>query len=89
LIVLTNVSKSYGPAHALYPTSFTVDSERCLALVGSSGSGKSTLLRLILGLIAPDSGSISIAGEPMEPGRAQVLRLRMGYVIQDGGLFPT
>ena len=88
MIVLTNVSKSYGPAHALYPTSFTVDSERCLALVGSSGSGKSTLLRLILGLIAPDSGSISIAGEPMEPGRAQVLRLRMGYVIQDGGLFP-
>ena len=88
MIVLTNVSKSYGPAHALYPTSFTVDSERCLALVGSSGSGKSTLLRLILGLIAPDSGSISIAGEPMEPGRAQALRLRMSYVIQDGGLFP-
>jgi osmoprotectant transport system ATP-binding protein len=88
VIVLTNVSKSYGPARALSPTSFTVDAERCLALVGSSGSGKSTLLRLILGLIAPDGGSISIAGEPMDPKRAQMLRLRMGYVIQDGGLFP-
>jgi osmoprotectant transport system ATP-binding protein len=65
-----------------------VDAERCLALVGSSGSGKSTLLRMILGLIAPDSGSITIDGELMEPRHAQTLRLRMGYVIQDGGLFP-
>ncbi len=88
MIVLTNVSKSYGAKRALSPTSLTVDAERCLALIGSSGSGKSTLLRLVLGLIVPDTGSIAIAGETMEPRAAQRLRLRIGYVIQDGGLFP-
>jgi osmoprotectant transport system ATP-binding protein len=97
VIVLANVSKSYGDEstsasdgrqHALWSVDLTVESERCVALIGSSGSGKSTLLRLVLGLIVPDSGSIMIAGEPMQPDTAQKLRLRVGYVIQDGGLFP-
>jgi osmoprotectant transport system ATP-binding protein len=88
VIVLKNVSKSYDSKHALLPIDLTVEAERCLALLGSSGSGKSTLLRLILGLVAPDTGSIEIAGEPMEVRTAQRLRLRVGYVIQDGGLFP-
>jgi osmoprotectant transport system ATP-binding protein len=88
VIVLANVSKSYGSKHALLPIDLTVDAERCLALLGSSGSGKSTLLRLILGLVAPDTGTITIAGELMEARTAQRLRLRVGYVIQDGGLFP-
>lgn len=66
----------------------SVDAERSLALIGSSGSGKSTLLRLVLGLIAPDTGTIRIAGELMMPESARRLRLRTGYVIQDGGLFP-
>src|SRR5882762_8671291 len=66
----------------------TVDAERCVALIGSSGSGKSTLLRLVLGLVAPDTGTIRIAGELMTPESARRVRLRAGYVIQDGGLFP-
>src|SRR3954452_19969920 len=88
VIVLANVSKSYGSKRALLPIDLTVEAERCLALIGSSGSGKSTLLRMMLGLIVPDTGSITIAGERMEPRTAQRLRLRVGYVIQDGGLFP-
>jgi osmoprotectant transport system ATP-binding protein len=88
VIVLANVSKNYGQSVALSPTDLTVDSERCLALVGPSGSGKSTLLRLVLGLISPDRGSVTVAGERMEGATARTLRLRMGYVIQDGGLFP-
>jgi osmoprotectant transport system ATP-binding protein len=97
VIVLTNVSKAYGDESALASDGrklalssidLTVESERCVALIGSSGSGKSTLLRLVLGLIVPDSGTITIAGEPMQPDTAQRLRLRVGYVIQDGGLFP-
>ncbi len=88
MIVLTNVSKKYAHNRALSRTDLTVDAERCLALVGPSGSGKSTLLRLVLGLVQPDTGSISIAGDPMERSTAQRLRLRIGYVIQEGGLFP-
>jgi osmoprotectant transport system ATP-binding protein len=88
VIDLSNVRKSYGAKTALAPTSVTVEAERCLALVGPSGSGKSTLLRMVLGLVRPDAGSVTVAGERLDAESAPQLRLRMGYVIQDGGLFP-
>ena len=59
-----------------------------LALIGPSGCGKSTLLRLVVGLLSPDRGRITIGGVPMEPATRRALRLRIGYVIQEGGLFP-
>jgi osmoprotectant transport system ATP-binding protein len=61
---------------------------RCLALIGPSGCGKSTLLRLVIGLISPDEGEIRIGSTLLEPATRRRLRLRMGYVIQEGGLFP-
>jgi osmoprotectant transport system ATP-binding protein len=88
VIVLSRVSKRFGQKAALAPTDLTIEGERCLALVGPSGSGKSTILRLVLGLVAPDEGTISIAGERLDARTAPDQRLRMGYVIQDGGLFP-
>jgi osmoprotectant transport system ATP-binding protein len=88
VIALTNVKKTYGRKRALGPIDLLVEKERSLALVGPSGSGKSTLLRLVLGLLTPDTGLVTIAGEAMTRARAQKLRLSMGYVIQDGGLFP-
>jgi osmoprotectant transport system ATP-binding protein len=88
VIVLTSVEKRFGAKLALAPTDLTAETGRCLALVGPSGSGKSTLLRLILGLFTPDAGTIAIAGEKLDRQSAPALRLRMGYVIQDGGLFP-
>jgi osmoprotectant transport system ATP-binding protein len=88
VIVLSQVQKSFGQKVALAPTDLTIEGERCLALVGPSGSGKSTLLRLVLGLVAPDRGTITIGGERLDARTAPGLRLRMGYVIQDGGLFP-
>ncbi|NHZ69972.1 MAG: ATP-binding cassette domain-containing protein, partial [Thermotogales bacterium] len=57
-------------------------------LIGPSGCGKSTLLRLIVGLCQPDSGSITLEGELLTPANLQQMRRRMGYVIQEGGLFP-
>ena len=57
-------------------------------LIGPSGCGKSTLLRLIIRLIEPDSGSIEFNGEPITAENINVLRRRIGYVIQEGGLFP-
>jgi osmoprotectant transport system ATP-binding protein len=58
------------------------------AVIGTSGSGKSTLLRLLLGLEWPDSGSITIDGTAMSREARLALRRRIGYVIQEGGLFP-
>ncbi len=59
-----------------------------LAIVGSSGSGKTTLLRLTNRLIEPDSGRITIDGEDVRGIDPVLLRRRIGYVFQNGGLFP-
>jgi osmoprotectant transport system ATP-binding protein len=57
-------------------------------LIGASGSGKSTLLRLMLGLLLPETGQVEFDGVVLTPANARTLRRRMGYVIQEGGLFP-
>jgi osmoprotectant transport system ATP-binding protein len=88
LITLENISKSYGGRVALATTTVSLPGERTLALIGPSGCGKSTLLRLVIGLITPDSGRILIGGTPLTPETCRDLRLKIGYVIQEGGLFP-
>jgi len=88
LVKLEDVSKCYGDAIALYPTSLSVQSGKTTVLIGPSGCGKSTLLRLIIRLIAPDSGSIELDSKRVTPENINALRRRIGYVIQEGGLFP-
>src|SRR6201993_2162720 len=88
LVQLKDVSKNYGDTPALNPTSLSVDSGKTTVLIGPSGCGKSTLLRLIIRLIEPDSGSIEFDGKPVTPDNINALRRRIGYVIQEGGLFP-
>jgi osmoprotectant transport system ATP-binding protein len=87
-ISLRDVSKRYNGHAALQTTDLEVVSGRTTALIGPSGCGKSTLLRLIVGLIEPSSGSIEMEGRTIAPSTVQELRRKMGYVIQDGGLFP-
>lgn len=88
LVKLADVSKRYADAAALYPTDFSIERGNTTVLIGPSGCGKSTLLRLIIGLIEPDSGSIEFDGEPISSDNIDALRRRIGYVIQEGGLFP-
>ena len=89
VIELTDVTKSYGGREFRAPgVSLRVEAEQCVALVGPSGSGKSTLLRLALGLLTADSGEVTVGGDRLVPATVGRLRLRMGYVMQDGGLFP-
>ena len=57
-------------------------------VIGPSGSGKSTLLRLLAGLEVPDAGRVLADGEALEATRMLEHRRRLGYVIQEGGLFP-
>lgn len=87
-IVLRGVSKRYDGHFALQPTDLAIESGLTTALIGPSGCGKSTILRLIVGLIDASSGRIEIEGNAVAPQTVQGLRRRMGYVIQDGGLFP-
>ncbi|MFC5526339.1 ATP-binding cassette domain-containing protein [Rhodanobacter ginsengisoli] len=81
-------SKRYGKVCALDRIELDFAAGSTTALIGSSGSGKSTVLRLLLGLDQPDSGCIRIDGRRLEPADVLALRRRVGYVIQDGGLFP-
>ena len=85
---LVRVSKRYGDTVALHPSDLTIKSGQTTVLIGPSGSGKSTILRLIIRLVAPTSGTIRLAGVVLDRDNIRSLRHRMGYVIQDGGLFP-
>jgi osmoprotectant transport system ATP-binding protein len=88
MLELIGVSKSYSGVQALHPTDLTIPPGRTTVLLGPSGCGKSTLIRLMIGLIRPDSGSVRFEGTPLAPDNVLELRHRMGYVVQDGGLFP-
>jgi osmoprotectant transport system ATP-binding protein len=87
-LALRGVRKRFGAREALRGLDLACGRGETVALLGSSGCGKSTVLRLCLGLIQPDAGSVHVDGRRMEPDAAPGLRRRMGYVIQDGGLFP-
>jgi osmoprotectant transport system ATP-binding protein len=85
---LRGVSKVYDQIPALATTDIDIPSDRCTVFIGPSGCGKSTLLRLLMGLTRPTSGTIRFDGAEVVPETSLLLRQRMGYVIQDGGLFP-
>ena len=88
MIQLNNVSKHFGDVVALHPTDMSIAEGETTILIGPSGCGKSTILRLIVGLLEPTTGYVKLKEERVSPANILELRRRMGYVIQDGGLFP-
>lgn len=78
----------YGSKQALFDITMPIPRGKVTAIIGPSGCGKSTVLRLVLGLLKPDRGEIRFGGTPVTPASALALRQRVGYVVQDGGLFP-
>jgi osmoprotectant transport system ATP-binding protein len=88
VISVTDVSKTFGGATALAPTTLAFAPGRITVVIGPSGCGKTTLLRVMLGLVTADSGSVMLNGEALSAQNAETLRHRVGYVIQEGGLFP-
>jgi osmoprotectant transport system ATP-binding protein len=88
MIVLRDVTKRFGSRVAVDRVSLAVASGTTHVLLGGSGSGKSTILKMILGLLSPDEGSIAVDGQPVRGigGRADARRI--GYVVQEGALFP-
>lgn len=85
---LRNISKRFGLVEALRALDLTIEAGRTTVLIGPSGCGKSTVLRHMIGLTQPDIGHVRFEGETLTPDNAVSLRRKMGYVIQDGGLFP-
>ncbi len=82
---LDAVRVSYGGVDALAPTTLSIAQGETVVLLGPSGSGKSTLLRCLIGL-SPYDGTLRFGGAEINDWRP--VRRRLGYVIQEGGLFP-
>jgi osmoprotectant transport system ATP-binding protein len=89
MIVFDAVTKRYADGTvAVNRLSLTAPTGKVTVLVGPSGCGKTTSLRMVNRLIAPSSGVISLDGEPTAAMDVALLRRRIGYVIQNAGLFP-
>jgi osmoprotectant transport system ATP-binding protein len=87
-MALRGAGRTYGAVTALHPTDFEAAPGTTTALIGPSGCGKSTMIRLMVGLIEPSAGSVEFDGRPLLAASLMEARRRIGYVIQDGGLFP-
>jgi osmoprotectant transport system ATP-binding protein len=88
VVELIEVAKSFGGATVLWPTTLRLAPGKTTVLIGPSGCGKSTILRLMIGLIEPDQGEVLFGGQRITPRNVLQVRRKIGYVIQEGGLFP-
>ncbi len=90
MIELINVTRTFPGVEtpAVDELTLQINEGELVVLVGPSGCGKTTTLRMINRLIEPTSGSILIDGNPIDAVKPHQLRRRIGYVIQQVGLFP-
>jgi phospholipid/cholesterol/gamma-HCH transport system ATP-binding protein len=92
VIVLDNLTKSFGSKDVLRGVSLEVPDGQNTVMIGASGSGKSVTLKLIVGLIEPDGGTVEVDGEvvhELDRRRLAELRGRVGYVFQFAALFDS
>ncbi|QMW03550.1 ABC transporter ATP-binding protein [Spirosoma foliorum] len=88
MIQIEKLTKRFASHVAVDGVSLSIGPGETLVLLGTSGCGKTTTLKMINRLIEPTSGSISVAGIDVQQQIGSELRRQIGYVIQDGGLFP-
>jgi osmoprotectant transport system ATP-binding protein len=88
MLALQNINKSFEGRPVLTDVNLNVPKGATHALIGSSGSGKTTLLRITLGLIPFDKGYVKINDQALLSFSPVQWADRIGYVPQDGGLFP-
>jgi osmoprotectant transport system ATP-binding protein len=87
-VELRDVSLKRGGVTVLEGISLALPHGRTTAVLGESGSGKSTLIELVIGLLRPDTGTVTTLGQPIDYADPRPLRRRIGYAIQDVSLFP-
>ena len=88
MLKLEKVTKQFGAQRAIDNLDLDIAPNKTTVLIGPSGCGKSTILRLLIGLLKPDQGAVLIDKRPISEANLSLVRRRIGYVIQDGGLFP-
>ncbi|MGW1954170.1 ectoine/hydroxyectoine ABC transporter ATP-binding protein EhuA [Streptomyces sp. NPDC001920] len=92
LIRFDNVTKRFGSNTVLDRLDFSVASGRHVTLIGPSGSGKTTILRMLMTLLKPDEGTITVGGEQLFPApekQVREIRKKIGMVFQQFNLFPN
>ncbi|WP_418752268.1 ATP-binding cassette domain-containing protein [Frisingicoccus sp.] len=88
IITLEHVTKSFNGQEILRDFSLSVKEGEFLTVIGRSGCGKTTMLKLMNGLLMPDEGAVCVEGKNIAETDIISLRRRIGYVIQNRGLFP-
>jgi phospholipid/cholesterol/gamma-HCH transport system ATP-binding protein len=89
MIELNNVHKAFGDNRVLQGVNLTIPSGTSLVIIGGSGTGKSVALKCILGLIKPDSGTITLDGQDVTKGDRDAFLARFGMLFQGGALFDS
>ena len=88
MLRFSGVSKAYGNKTVVPPFDLAVESGEVLVLLGPSGCGKTTILRMVAGLVKATTGKIVVDDLELTERNLPEVRSRLGYVIQEGGLFP-
>ena len=92
LVEVKGLRKSFGPLMVMDGLDFSLSRGENVAILGQSGSGKSVLLKVIIGLLEPDEGEVSLWGRrisELDDDELNQLRRKMGMVFQSGALFDS
>ncbi len=89
MITLENVHKAFGSKHVLQGVNLTIEKGTSMVIIGGSGTGKSVMLKSVLGLVAPDSGQITVDGSDVQKGDRDAFLARFGMLFQGGALFDS
>jgi len=87
MIQVNEVSKSYGPVHALKSVSFGVDAGEIIGLLGPNGAGKTTMMKILTGYLQPSGGTVTVDGLDVLT-EAHEVQKRIGYLPETAPLYP-
>lgn len=92
VIVIKNLRKSFGSLHVLQGVDLTVNQNENVVVLGRSGTGKSVLIKILVGLLKPDSGHVSVLGQEVEKLTGRELdqfRQKVGFSFQNSALYDS
>jgi osmoprotectant transport system ATP-binding protein len=88
MLEFRGVSKAFDGTTVVHPLDLFIEPGEVAVLLGPSGCGKTTILRMVAGLVSPTAGQITVDSLPLNSQTMSAVRRKLGYVIQEGGLFP-